>query len=239
MIDSRSRRRNNATGPLSGVVRSVEQIVLALIRMDVRVIGFIAPHGTSVVSFLSRDVAEMFAKSGVKTLLLETSSGTASYPCYANWLPGDMASTLTVACSSTGVDRLLTRPTPSAMAAFTNVPLLRKTFSENFSAYQKIIVELPPLLETGSDVVNPLAIGAACDAVLLICERGVSTEAEIIDSVELARSAGVNLAGIVSNELNYLTTGADIARSVSRWLGSGRFSKWLQKRLKESHLLNS
>ena len=91
---------------------------------------------------------------------------------------------------------------PATRFFFNNVSHVLKLFATEFADYAKVILDIPAVHAPLNRYLNPLAASAACDAVLLVCGRGMSTEAELKMVVYALREAGCNLTGTVLRDVS-------------------------------------
>ena len=94
-----------------------------------------------------------------------------------------------------------------------------------------MIVDLPAILESNAERLNPLAVAAACDGIIVLCARGKVVWNRLDRTLDLLRSAGAEVVGTVWNEADYTSAGAEIAalaRRASRLAPgmAGRLEKW-------------
>lgn len=77
----------------------------------------------------------------------------------------------------------------------------RSVFQIALEYYHIIVVDMPPLVSgTGQPAAPNLAIGATCDSILLICETGRTTRAEIQQGLASSKISGMKIEGILLND---------------------------------------
>jgi hypothetical protein len=128
--------------------------------------------------------------------------------------------------------------TASNRGMFDNIPWLRKEFASRQKLHSNIVADLPALLARNPDRLNPISIAAACDAVILVCVRGHTSARQIERARELMDAAGINLAGTVLNELDYVAPAYEMAQAARRILSpTGRFGRRVAERIANAEIL--
>jgi hypothetical protein len=227
-------------------IRPVEQIVLSEIGQSDRIIGFTAPDPHSGVSQLSHVVAEVFALSGFNTLLVDLATPIQDSPAQlvqepplALWLPGTGDSKTHIVHHERGFDFVTARVAKGTRFAFNNISQIRQVLSGELAEYTKVIMNLPPINEHCSELINPAAAAASCDSVLLVCVRGRVTRPQLKNAVGLLRAARCRLVGTVLLEGDYVTAGVEISRTLRRVFRSApRIVAWLERRALSIKALN-
>ncbi len=197
--------------------------MLAAADSKARVLGVLSPDRGSGVSTLCRMVAESFACSGVKTLLVDlTQTVVASREgCdWWDWVPGKNVAQI-VKLDPGGYEILAARPTNITRALFNNVDTLRQIFNNELSEYKAIVVDLPAVLHQREDHINPVAAARACDAVIMMCVTGRTTKQNVNLTVRELGSAGVQLGGTVLNDFHSPPPRTEKASKVTRFATSG------------------
>ena len=220
-------------------LRPVEQIVLSTHKDKHRVVGFTSAEPRSGVSALATMCASINARSGFKTLLLDLSQPVHDVDPAPGWGSGSDDPRPHIIKHVLGFDMLVAQPNRMRQFTFNNSSILQGCLKDRLSDYASVVVDLPAVLDPRTDIINPVASAAACDAVILVCVRGKLTTSRLSAALELIRAGDVKLSGTVLNELGYTTAGVEIARLVGRWFSfAPRLSHWLQTRALTSELLN-
>lgn len=221
-------------------LRPVEQIVLPALESKLRVLGFASPTPGAGVTTLCQAAAETLKRSGTKVLLIDLSQKLVQSAPAKVWSPGEDSAADFVAKSPAGYDVLPGIVTPDTRFLFNNTKRLRRALTEELASYDAIIVDLPPLVQPHADGVNPIAAALVCDQVLVVCAHDQTSRSASRSATELARAAGVKLAGVVWNNFGTPPVGLDMARSVRRslWFAPG-IAAFLERRLIGSTFLNS
>ncbi len=221
-------------------LRPVEQIVLPALENKIRVLGITGPHPGAGVSTLCAAAAETLARSGAKVLLIDFSTRVSPAEVPGAWVPGEAGAQTHIRRHPTGFDQLAAVATPDTRFLFNNGKRLRRTLFEDLADYTVIVADLPPLLDDGSEHVNPLAVALACDQVLMVCANGRTPRAAAGAAAEAARAAGVRLTGVIWNDFGTPTMGRDMARSARRVFSYfPPLARFLEQRLKRSPFLNT
>ena len=201
------------------LARIAEQIMLSAVESRIRVLGFTSPIAGSGVSTIARHVAEAFAHSGTKTLLLDMTAPVRGDPRAPQWLPGAPGAADAAMVEFTGLSVLAADATERTRAQFNNIESLQKTLQRDLATFGAIIVDLPSVVEEDANRLNPIAFARACDALLLVCLTGHIDRAELSEATAALKPAGVNLAGIVLNDYYATTLGAEIAEGLEKSVG--------------------
>jgi hypothetical protein len=230
-------------------VHAVEQIVLSAEERKLRVIGFTSPHDHLGVGELSRMVADMSTRAGLRTLLIDLSQDAAAQRDDPSWSPG-----------AEGIDKAIIRPPSFAdfqdrgeseadllqacrratsHSRYNNVKALRQAFAQDLSDYDRIVLVLPEVGRSADVGINPLGPAAACDAVYLVCAPNVTGRDDLANATSSLRASGTQIAGLILNEAGQMTLGEEMARSVERiFRAAPRLGAWIAKRARTSKLLN-
>jgi Mrp family chromosome partitioning ATPase len=77
----------------------------------------------------------------------------------------------------------------------------RSIFQIALEYYHAIIIDLPPIVTTsGQPASSNLAIGAACDAVFMVCETGRTTQAQVQQGLASSKISGMKVEGLLLND---------------------------------------
>ncbi|WP_445505210.1 hypothetical protein [Microvirga sp. G4-2] len=209
-------------------IRAAEQTTLALRRTKARTIAFAAPVPESGVSAFAALAAGVLARSGQPTLLIDISR-TAQDPASEEvWIPGRGEAKIRAARTPADVAQLTVQAGPEVQFLFDNVGWFRDVLDNDLSSYDYIVLDLAPLFDRPADTVNPFAAAAACDALILVCQRGGVTKERLRSAVDMARATGCRPFGIVMTQGGYTSVGEEIARSAQKLFF---FAPWLAKRI--------
>lgn len=176
--------------------RSIGQIVMA--NKGCRLLGLTAVRHGAGVSTICRRAATLMATGGAKTLVVCLSEPHASATRHGSEKPTSALRSAIVP-SLHGYD-LLNCPDSDGLLATLNAVQLRDILDNEFSDYDRIIIDLPPLCDDTSDGLSTAGIATVCDRVLLVCVVGVDHRAELAEAAAILHSSGATLAGVVSNE---------------------------------------
>lgn len=181
--------------------RSVEQIMLATAESKARLLGVLSPNSGAGVSTLCRMVAGGFASAGMRTLLVDLTKNAVETDEQGPVWRSDLTATALVETVPAGYDLIQAPPTPQSRALFNNIDTLRRMFAEDLSDYKMIIIDLSAVLDPREDLINPVSVARACDAVIMVCVTGRTTQEDVRRTVSALESAGVQLAGTVLNDV--------------------------------------
>jgi Mrp family chromosome partitioning ATPase len=77
----------------------------------------------------------------------------------------------------------------------------RSAFQIALEYYHIIVVDLPPVVSgTGRPAAPNLAMGPTCDSILMVCEPGRTTRAQIQQGLASSRISGMKIEGILLND---------------------------------------
>jgi hypothetical protein len=144
-----------------------------------------------------------------------------------------------LASPSEGCDLLVASPAAAHRAKLNSVEHVRSMLHEELADYEAIVVDLPPVLDGTEMRINPLAPIAACDGVYLVCMAGRVDRGSIERSMVLLAQSGARMLGVVVNEAQNPSLGAELAREARRL---GRFapglSRWLERKALSVSFIN-
>ena len=214
---------------------AVEQVVVPATTNGARTLGFTSPRAGAGVTSFARAVAETLARGGAEVLYVDLGSPLRKTgPVHARaaaqiWKEpvADRAGGFEIV-SPAGTD---------ARFHFNNVRWLRAEFARMLRTYSNIVVDLAPLLSDDVERVNALGAAAACDAVVMMCAREQLSQYDVGRALQLTSSTGVNLAGTVVNEMNYVSPGDEIAALLRRWCPHTKLAKYLGDKISGTELL--
>lgn len=220
-------------------IRPIELVVLPALDGRIRVLGFTSPdHGAGVTS-VARAAAETIARSGVRTLLLDLTTAAGKSDSAPNgWTPGAQSAAAGAQADAAGYDVLIAQPTTEARFLFNDAKRLRQTLSDELAGYAVIVVDLPPLLESSAESINPVAAALACDRVLMVYAKGLTRRVDMTAAGDLAKASGIKLEGLVYNEHGEPSLGKELAAKVARLTPKWpRLFGWLERTLLQSPIL--
>lgn len=186
---------------MTGWFRPVEQLVLSSTR-DRRVIGITAPHVAVGVSTTASAFAEISARWGARTLLVDLSHVYSENHGGRCWAPGIGDPRQFIEASDQSFDFLQAVPSPATLGAVDTTRTFRQCLADDLGEYGAIVVDLAPILEWQLDAINPLVAAVACDGVIVVCAQGITTEEQLRRSVESIRTAGGSVIGTVLNDVS-------------------------------------
>lgn len=208
--------------------------MLATVDSKTRVLGVLSPDVGVGVSTLCRMIADSHCRAGRKTLLVDLTQIVSDVEDDDGWAPGDGAAQM-IQRGDDSFDVLHAWPTIVTRPLFNNVDTLRRLFSEQLAAYEAVVVDLPPVLDQQESLINPLAAARACDAVIMICTPGRVTQQRIKQTVLTLGTAGIQLGGVVLNDVHNPTLGEELAASARKL---ARFAPRLASRVEYWLLAN-
>jgi hypothetical protein len=187
-----------------------------------RVIGFVGATYSAGSSAVAQAVAGRMALTCRDVLYLDLTQPAVipSDPAEI-WLPGDGLARERIDRTGLEYDRLVARPTSGTLFAFQDRELLRALFDRDLRDYQTIIVDLP-LIDKEANVDGALA-AVACDTVFLVCAAGRTDRQRLSHAIDALRSIQAPLSGLILNDHDNPTLGAELARQVHR------FSRYLPR----------
>lgn len=196
--------------------RHVEEVVVAITSAGKRIIGITSPNHDELVSSVASGTAEFLARSGQLVLLIDLQQPIDGGQGCA-WTISDLLSGRNIISKEQCLDIITIKPDRGSRYAFADTTQLRTVLEGLLDAYQFIILELGPVLGLSPPKLNPLLLGSACDCLYLTCHRGSTKRAQLESVVEKMRAGRCTIAGIILNETEYRSVGAEIA-SVASWI---------------------
>lgn len=217
----------------------VERIVFATFKRGKRILAVTSPRPAAGVTSLCEQLARVTALTGTRTLLVDmTRQAEATIP-ESVWQPCKGNAGQSIVRDSAGFDRLAARFTQADRFAFGNVDRLRQSFAEDLAAYEAVIVDARPVPTIETAYINGAAAAAACDATIVLCMSGQVARSDLLECQDALANAQVNLLGVVLNEMQNPTLGAELAREARRLHKIlPRFSNWLQRKALANAFLN-
>ena len=189
----------------NGWLRPIERMVLASAR-DRRIIGVTAPHAAAGVSTVSSAFAEMSARWGAKTLLVDLSHVVSDAGQERRWAPGLGDPRLFLETSDRSYDLLQAVPTSATLGAFNSARHFRDSLVRELNEYAAIVLDLPSILDFSLDSINPLVASVACDGVIVVCVKGRTTADHLKQAVDAIKVAGGPIVGTVLNDVGRLAS---------------------------------
>lgn len=183
------------------MTRTLEQIMLAAAESKARVLGFLSPDRGAGVSTLCRLLAGGFVGAGIRTLLVDlTQEAVEENDRRPVWLP-NLTPTSLIEADPAGYDVIQAPPTWQSRALFNNIDTLRRMFDQDLREFETIIVDLSSVLDRRENIINPVSVARACDAVIMVCVTGRTTQDQIKQTLTELDSAGVQLSATILNDV--------------------------------------
>ena len=197
-------------------LRHIEEIVIAISSAGKRIIGLTSSEGDDLVDRVAWGVAEFLARSGRSVLLIDLQQPIRDSQADA-WTVSDMLAGRNVTHKEQCLDVITITPNRQSRYVFADTGQLRTVLEGLLEVYQFIILELGPVVAVSPAKLNPLPMGAACDYLLLTCHRGSAKRSRLGSVVERLRAARCVIGGVILNEAEYSSMGAEVA-SIASWL---------------------
>ena len=206
--------------PACSAIEAIHQFANA---RSSRIIGLVGVDHDSGVTSAAIAVAVRYARGDKRTLLIEA-TGLAS----ASPEPSDQQILASrPSRDRRGFDRVALRPSVQELLPMRDIARLRTLFNEEFSSYQVIIIDIPPVRDTSGHALPATIIANACETVLLICLTATVTRTLIEDACSALRAVNAPIAAIIINRREQPTLGDEIAREARRF--RNRFPKTAAK----------
>lgn len=136
-------------------------------------------------------------------------------------------------------ERLVANPAMAHRPIFNSVAQMKALFHEELSRYQALVVDLPPVLGTHDECINPLGAIAACDGIILVCMAGEVDRDSLARTMSLLNQTGANVLGLIVNDALNPTLGSELAREARRIQRfAPRLSRWLENKALANTFLN-
>ncbi|MEQ1696019.1 MAG: hypothetical protein ABL901_09300 [Hyphomicrobiaceae bacterium] len=217
----------------------VERIVFATFKRGNRILAVTSPRPAAGVTSLCEQIARVTALTGSRTLLVDMTRQAEGTVPESVWQPCKGNAGQSIVHDPQGFDRLTARFTPNERFAFGNTDRLRQSFAEDLASYEAVVVDARPVPTLETAYINGAAAAAACDATIVLCMAGRVARSELAECQDALANAQVNLLGVVLNEMQSPTLGAELAREARRLHKVlPRFSKWLERKAMANAFLN-
>jgi len=217
----------------------VERIVFATFKRGKRIVAVTSPKPAAGVTSLCEQMARITALNGTRTLLVDMTRRAEDAAPISLWQPCQGNAGQSVVQDPLGFDRLTARFSANDRFIFSNADHLRRSFADDLAGYDAIVVDTRPVPSTESVFINGAAAAAACDAAILLCMSGKVSRAELTECQDALANAQVNVLGVVLNEMQNPTLGAELAREARRLQRLvPPLSRWLQRKALASSFLN-
>ncbi|MDX2158559.1 MAG: hypothetical protein SFW09_18825 [Hyphomicrobiaceae bacterium] len=216
--------------------KTVEQIALTLQSTGLRKVAFTAVETDPVTTSLAKDVAEVAARSGRRTLVLDL-AGSSTAP---GWLPGD--DMVEPAPDATGrkFDSLRAPAGAAARAAYNNPERVGDALDGLLASYDLVILCTAGLIDDRDDRVNAVAAGAATDGIILVCPTGLVTVTKLQRAMQLVAAAGGKVVGTVLDDRANPLLVDELSDVVQRTLAFvPPVGRWLAERVRRSEFLRT
>ena len=148
------------------------------------------------------------------------------------WAPGEPVPADAIRVGDDGVPVLTVLPSAATRALFSNVDLLTKSFQRDLASFSNIILDLPPVDNSASEGLNPVAAARAADAVFLVGLTGLTYRTEMAEASQKLRQVGANVTGVILNDQFCATLGEEIADVSYSRLGRAfpRIAHWIAQK---------
>lgn len=218
--------------------RSIEQVLLVAAESKIRVLGVVSPDSNSGVTTLCQQLADASHAAGWRTLLANFSQ-PAGAGSDDGWHPGDGPPRI-VQSNRHAFDILRVRTSLETRSLFNNVDALKQTFADDLKSYDRIIVDLPAVLDWTPDMPNPVAAARACDSVVLVCMAARSTKGRVRSALSALDAVSVRLDGLILNDHYNPSLGERVAARAQKlsWLPQ-RLTGWIGGKARASDTLNT
>lgn len=216
-------------------IRPIEQVVLPALEGKLRILGFTSPdHGAGVTS-VAQAAAETIARSGIKVLLLDLTQASDAAGGGHGWIPGAPGTQQGARPHAAGYDMLLAQPSADTRFLFNDGKRLRTALADELAEYAVIVVDLPPLLDASSLIINPVTAALACDKVLMVYAKGLTKRVDMAAATDLARASGIRLEGLIFNERGQPSLAREISSTIRRFapIWPSLFG-WLDRKVQSS-----
>lgn len=216
----------------------IDRVAMATLERGIRTLAVVAPHRCAGVSAIAARLAEASQFSGRSTLLISLGdvATKAAAPSSRN-RPDALA--FEVAPAACGYHHTTVSLDAPARAVLSSTARLRALLDERCTAYEAVILDLPPLVASSPLTINAAAAAASCDGVLLVALTSRTRGADLNTARSLLDLGGAKLAGVIMNDLAAPTLGAEIAREMARIERfAPRVARWGARKALASPILN-
>jgi tyrosine-protein kinase Etk/Wzc len=182
-----------------------------------RVIAFTAPHSDAGTSVVAAMFAQRLHETGLKVLLIDASLGLSPRAPSALWAPGDGQAGQMVASRANAPDQLWISVHPDDAGRFNDPSRLKTMMTHDLAHYDAIIVDCAPAEIGSGSAIEAMTIAAIAGATVLVSKANRTLRAEWAAALRLLSECGAQLAGIVVNDIDAPSFGAEIAREARRF----------------------
>lgn len=194
----------------------LERLRNATFTRGARVIAFTAPHADAGTSLLANLFARRLFETGLRVLLIDASLSGDRAAAPAAWQPGDGTAASMVARFPDAPDHLWLAVHPDDTGRFNDPRRLQSMFDTDLVEYDAILVDCAPVGVGAGAAVEAMTIAAIAGATLLVGKANRTLGHERDAAQQLLRECGARLTGIVVNEIEAQSLGAEIARELRR-----------------------
>ena len=156
---------------------AIEQAAITLARGDGRVLGVLGLGPGSGAEAFAVELARVWRDGGRNALVVDLTRAALPTEAVTACSPEE-AARAPFAANMDGAPILLVRPPAERRLAFQDAGRLAGLF-DALAGYDPLVVLPARADDRGRDVINPFAVAAACDAVLLVCDRGRTTRSSL------------------------------------------------------------
>jgi Mrp family chromosome partitioning ATPase len=189
----------------------LELLALGIAANKQRVVALSAPSPDAGVTTISRALANVFAQSGLTTLVIDW-TGNLSY-----------TNRVTLQDRLRNYDYGSLRPPSWATLRLSTVGIvpavgqLVEVLDSSALKFDRLVFDLPPLTGVQLGQMNPLRVAASADAFFLICTRHQKRRV-LFNAVESASKASVPISGLIMNDVHHSYIGNEVVRWATRRL---------------------
>lgn len=200
---------NPATIPDEVMARFEVEQLATWKESAVRAIAFAEARSTKILgvtgiikgvgnSNITTAIAQTYSDYGQQTLLLDANDANIDENTEA---PKTKLLNLTESTAPIGKHLRYLDLSRTAFTLPQETEYFRSIFQIALEYYHTIVIDLPPIVtKSGQPTAANLAIGAACDAVLLVCETGRTTRAQIQQGLASSKISGIKIEGLLLND---------------------------------------
>ncbi|CAM3038874.1 hypothetical protein [Vibrio rarus] len=213
----------------------LEQLVLQLEQDNTQTICLIGDQGKTGVTHFATALAEHYLLAGYRTLLLDLNLDNPAFECplqseqnQGEWIAHQHTRQLFAG--------LVAPTTQSQLRLYQEPRALAQQMQLWQQDYERIVIDAGSLHNSQTQS-NNTAIVNACDATLLTCSGGVTTQEELCVALEYLQQAKANVCGVIVNQYFQQTFAFQLLTAIKycRFLPQ-RLQQWLHKVINRAQL---
>jgi Mrp family chromosome partitioning ATPase len=217
----------------------LEKIDYATFNKEEQVVALASPYHNQGVSTLSKQLAKRSIDMGKSTLLVQFDNRSAVEKTDRDiiWLLGEPLKGKIL--EEDGYNRLTIGASDEDSLRWSDLETIEKFLNLLRQYFERIIIDLPPLIERATTEISPIPLAAKADSLVIISLSASLSSGEAKELVNILKLAHVTIAGIIINDRDYPTVGNELARQADKLKARfPRFAAKFAQKVRASSFLN-